>query len=321
MAIVTKVFNQASQIGVFNTGTISGVENFTLPEANTFIGKYTVQDISGSCSPVNYITVNTNLGVIRVPNGSAEFLSNGTSWVLLNQSEFTQNTYTTVFYSDYTKVGGDTYTTSTTGVSNSMSVNQDALITPFLTKNNTGAFRIGTNATLNPGLQIRHSQGAGTMVLGNGWFYQGYACAIRTLSASGSDYITRVGFMNAALNTDVTNGVFFEYNRASTGNFWVIATAAAAVRTRVTTTTAITANTNYVLQAIVNANGTSATFYINGALVGTITTNIPTTDNPSPGCGPCYTFYKTGTDLVDREIFVGYKMHVIYKMNAPTFIV
>jgi hypothetical protein len=42
------------------------------------------------------------------------------------------------------------------------------------------------------------------------------------------------------------------------------------------TSTAVTAGSWVTLKYIVNAAGTSITFYVNGASVGTITTNIPT---------------------------------------------
>jgi hypothetical protein len=70
-----------------------------------------------------------------------------------------------------------------------------------------------------------------------------------------------------------SNGCYFAYDR-TIGTNWQCKTAAAGVRT--TTDSGVAVTTGYVrLTVVVNAAGTSVLYYINGSLVATIGTNIP----------------------------------------------
>jgi hypothetical protein len=99
------------------------------------------------------------------------------------------------------------------------------------------------------------------------------------------------------------NGCYFAYDR-TIGTNWQCKTSSSSVRTTADSGVAVT--TSYVrLTVIVNAAGTSVAFYINGVLVATITTNIPTlaaTFNISAGI-----FKSAGanarTVLCDRQSF------------------
>jgi len=95
-----------------------------------------------------------------------------------------------------------------------------------------------------------------------------------TLSVSGQTYTFRVGFLDVA-GADTVDGVYFEYDSTLSLN-WRICTSNNSTRTKTNTTVPVAINTDYVLYFIVNAAGSLASFYINGVLVGTITTNIPT---------------------------------------------
>ncbi|CAB4154014.1 hypothetical protein UFOVP636_49 [uncultured Caudovirales phage] len=95
-------------------------------------------------------------------------------------------------------------------------------------------------------------------------------------------YRTTHGFGSVTGNTDETNGVFFTYDEGGTINGttasanWQCVSVAGSVRT-LTTTSVPVSNTSWTkLQISVNANATSVSYYINGTLVATHTTNIPT---------------------------------------------
>lgn len=77
------------------------------------------------------------------------------------------------------------------------------------------------------------------------------------------------------LSVQPTDGIYFEYDRATHGANWHAICRSNGTETATDTSTAVT--TNLVnLKAIVNAGGTSVEFFIDGTSVATITTNIPT---------------------------------------------
>lgn len=102
-----------------------------------------------------------------------------------------------------------------------------------------------------------------------------------TLTWEGLVYITndatgakvRCGFADGYVVADPANGVFFEYAKASSAN-WRIRTANASTYTTTTSGTAVTFNAWVKLK--ITFDGTTATFYVNGSSIGTITTNLPT---------------------------------------------
>jgi hypothetical protein len=108
------------------------------------------------------------------------------------------------------------------------------------------------------------------------------AVNIATLSDATQRYQLVIGLFDTATAANQVDAVSFVYDEGgvSTGSAasanWQIRTASNSTRSWTTTTTAVAAATWYKLRVEVNAAGTSATFYINGANVGTIATNIPT---------------------------------------------
>ena len=119
------------------------------------------------------------------------------------------------------------------------------------------------------------------------WFGNGiwnYETSINLLSLSNAvdRYRLIIGFGSANNTTAEVNGVFFTYDEGATLNGtaatpnWQCVTVNNSVRTLTTTTVAVTAATWNKLRIEINADATSVGFYINGTLVATHTTNIPT---------------------------------------------
>lgn len=102
--------------------------------------------------------------------------------------------------------------------------------------------------------------------------------AIVTVLSTGTDtFTTRIGFIDSAAG-EPTNGAYFRYTHSVNGGRWEAVTRAAGVETATNTGITTTAAWAY-FEIDVNAAGTSVVFYINGALVATNTTNIPTGGN------------------------------------------
>lgn len=141
----------------------------------------------------------------------------------------------------------------------------------------------------HPGV-VRHdtstTSGAycGTILCWNGLYVsgqiilEGEVCLNNTATAA----FARFGLGNDVVGADHTNGVYFEFDQA-TSSAWRIVTASSSSRTK--TTTAVTASTAtwFTMRIEVNAAATSVAFYIDDVLVGTHTTNIPTANTQPVG--------------------------------------
>lgn len=102
---------------------------------------------------------------------------------------------------------------------------------------------------------------------------------IPTLATGVQDFCASFGFNdNSAFDANgaCTDGAYFTYNRAVNGVKWITNTAQGATTTTTNTTSAnIVAGTWYRLTIIVSTSSANVQFYVNGALVATHTTNIP----------------------------------------------
>lgn len=98
--------------------------------------------------------------------------------------------------------------------------------------------------------------------------------AIEQLSSGTQTFTTIIGFLDTTATGDPAHGAYFRYTDGTNGGRWQCITSQASTRT--TNDSGITADTNYHAFTIeINEAGTSTTFFIDGVLVATITTNIP----------------------------------------------
>ncbi len=127
--------------------------------------------------------------------------------------------------------------------------------------------------------------GPGTIRLGLGLA----RCAARMRQLVLSDAVTtfaqRFGFIDAAAGVESTDGVFFRYTHSVNGARWEAVARSNNVETAVDTGILVAINTTYKLEVEINAAGTSAVFRINGAVVSTVATNIPTAAGRETGAG------------------------------------
>lgn len=137
--------------------------------------------------------------------------------------------------------------------------------------NHTGVVQIstGTTTTGNGGFMTA----ATALRLSGGDAVIEALVRVPTLPDGTDSFAFRVGFGDSA-GADMTDGAYFELTQASAN--WQCATASNSTRTKTNSSTAAAANTWTRLKITVNAAGTSVKFYINGTLVATNTTNIPT---------------------------------------------
>ncbi len=152
-------------------------------------------------------------------------------------------------------------------------------------------------------------------VFGRGTCVAETRVSFATLGVGTQQYTFRIGFGDTTTTTaDFTDGVYFEYANGISGNFWRCRTVNNTASTTVVTTSAIAGATYYRLRIEVNAAGTEAKFYVNGALVATITTNIPVTASTRV-CGPIMQMGKSA-GATARTTNVDYWMHH-YVLTTP----
>jgi hypothetical protein len=95
-----------------------------------------------------------------------------------------------------------------------------------------------------------------------------------TIATAVVDTINRFGYSVTAGSAIPTAGVYFEHQRVVNTAFWTCVTRSSSVSTVINTTVPIVAGQLYLFE--IRWNPGSVQFYIDGVLVGTSTTNIPT---------------------------------------------
>ena len=134
------------------------------------------------------------------------------------------------------------------------------------------AFTTSTLATNRASL----TQGIIQMFFGGGVVV--WECYVRfpTLSTAAQEYSARLGFGDNTGAGDMVDGVYFEYNRATTGAFWVGKTSRASSRaTTGATSAAIVANTWYRLRIEINHDGTLVNYFVGDTLIGSLNSLVP----------------------------------------------
>jgi hypothetical protein len=120
-------------------------------------------------------------------------------------------------------------------------------------------------------------------------------CRLRTpsaLSDSVQRYTLRMGILDTRTNGAVNDGLFFSYSDTINGGNWSVdAVAGGGAYSPVDTGLALAAATWYSLEIVVNAAATEAKFYIDGVLVHTETTTIPSGTSQATGAG--YIIFKS----------------------------
>lgn len=103
---------------------------------------------------------------------------------------------------------------------------------------------------------------------------------IATLSTAADEFSFRIGFGNFTVaGVDPGDGVFAKYDRAATGDFWVFETCAASSCTSITTSAPVSAGVWNTLKECVSADGSLATFLVNGAATSSQASTIPLESN------------------------------------------
>jgi hypothetical protein len=103
-----------------------------------------------------------------------------------------------------------------------------------------------------------------------------FRIALSALSDGTDTYTVYIGLGSNDGGSDLTDGCYFRYTHSVASGNWEAVTSASSSRTA--SDTGVAAGTTHsIFEVRINQAGTSVTYYIDGALVATITTNIPST--------------------------------------------
>lgn len=158
----------------------------------------------------------------------------------------------------------NTFASTVSGTGTAITIVTGSVGHPGVIQQSTGTTASGRASTVSQ---------ATCILFGSGTYTFEAMVKLPILGEASQRYTYYVGFGGTSTAGDMVNGVYFQYiDSAST--FWQIKTSTNSVRTTNTTTTTVVASTWYKLKIVVT-DATSASFYINDTLVGSISTNIP----------------------------------------------
>jgi hypothetical protein len=115
-------------------------------------------------------------------------------------------------------------------------------------------------------------------------FDQRWRIALEELSTPTDRFLCHIGFIDNSGAGEHTDGVYFRYSDNLNSGQWQCVCREGNIESSVDTN--VPANTIYnVFRIFVNESATEARFFINGNLVATINTNLPSTQGNFTGIG------------------------------------
>lgn len=132
------------------------------------------------------------------------------------------------------------------------------------------ALSTGTSSTGRASISLSN---VSTVVPGGGSELTQWIVQMPNVPDGTNTYTVRIGLGDVAAAGDFTNGLYFEINLATSSTNWIIKSASSSTRTTTVTSKAFV-NGEWDRLGITLVSGV-ASYYVNGVMVGTITTNIP----------------------------------------------
>lgn len=164
------------------------------------------------------------------------------------------------------------WTTSNTGANSSVYVETTHITSAEAALGEFG-ITFGTEATGRACLY----RTASSILLGTHAIDLEFRATCGTAASVSDDYVVQFGLIdNPTANAEPTNGVYFAYRRATDGDYWVCVSRDNGDETKtVTSVVAAAASALKTFRIQVIESGLAATFWIDGAIVGTHATHIP----------------------------------------------
>jgi len=284
------LYDSAGIVGEYG---ISGTGSVAMTASPTFTGLITSPALTLTSTTTGFIpnsVTTTQMNAITPTNGMMVYNTDEGSMFTYNTDwgwESNSIKYNTKFGTQYFNdlLGIIPASTAATQDGNIAISTNGGAVTAFTTPtaNRQGIIELSTSTSATSRSYIATSNQTSTqsMVLGGGKILYEVSVQIPTLSTSGERFAFIAGFTSTLNSITISNGAAFLYDEggvaagsAASAN-WQVVTSSATTRTYTTTATTVTAGQWYKLQVIVNAAATSVGFYIDGTLVHTETSTIP----------------------------------------------
>lgn len=204
----------------------------------------------------------SNQKVWKLISISASVITNDTDVKISDQNDFTDNSGTALPYNWISNTANSANLNVVTTGENT-------------TEHCQGVVELNTSATTNGRITI----GKPLFVFGNGHtviFRE--RIAMSNLSDGTNTFSVRQGFVTASVAgnaSELSDGIFFRYTHSVNSGKWECVTRTSGVETATDSGISPSATVFDIMEIRINSNASSVGFYINGTLVATNTTNIP----------------------------------------------
>lgn len=172
---------------------------------------------------------------------------------------------------------------------------ENANVSGLLTSNSGGGVVAVTGEAAHPGIvEVTSSgasswafmgSGASAILFGSGEWSCRAIVRIPTLSDGTNTFEVFVGFIDPASGSGITDGAYVYYSHGTNSGRWEYRTVSNSVQSTADSGVTVAANTWYYVEVEVGADGTQATFRINGAAQQSIASNVPSGSGRNTGFG------------------------------------
>jgi hypothetical protein len=163
-------------------------------------------------------------------------------------------------------------------------------------QNHPGVIRLATGTTLSGHCALAAGNAPDSVRLGGGAVRFGAITKIANLSDTLQDFVTFMGLRDGPYSGEPVDGVYFRYNDGVNSGRWQGIARSNSVETVLNGAVAFAADTAWhAFEIEINAGGTSAEFFVDGASMGTVGSNIPTAAGRETSLCPAHILKTLGT--------------------------
>lgn len=100
--------------------------------------------------------------------------------------------------------------------------------------------------------------------------------SLSALADGTNTFVAHVGLFDSTGTASTTDAFFFRHSTANSGNWSILVLSGGSVTSNIDTGIPVVPSTYYRLKIVISAAATQIDFYINGSLIASVTTGLPT---------------------------------------------